>query len=51
MTQAYTEGKVTGSKLIKLRWILERRKRIGRKVAETPFAAPIRLGGRPPPTR
>jgi ParB family chromosome partitioning protein len=28
---------VTGSKLIKLRWILERRKRIGRKVAETPF--------------
>lgn len=37
MTQAYTEGKVTGSKLIKLRWILERRKRIGRKVAETPF--------------
>lgn len=37
MTQAYTEGKVTGAKLIKLRWILERRKRIGRKVSEPNF--------------
>jgi ParB family chromosome partitioning protein len=37
MTQAYTEGKVTGPKLIKLRWILERRKRIGKRVSETQF--------------
>jgi ParB family transcriptional regulator, chromosome partitioning protein len=37
MTQAYTEGKLSGPKLIKLRWILERRKRIGKRVAETQF--------------
>jgi ParB family chromosome partitioning protein len=37
MTQAYTEGKVTGPKLIKLRWILERRERIGKRVSETQF--------------
>lgn len=40
LAQAYTEGKISGSKLIKLRRLLERRRRMGPKVGETPFRRP-----------
>ncbi len=37
LAQAYTEGKITGGKLFKLRRMLDQRRRMGPKVGETPY--------------
>lgn len=37
LAQAYTEKKITGGKLFKLRRMLDQRRRIGPKMGETPF--------------
>ena len=37
LAQAYTERKISGGKLIKLRRMLDQRRRVGRKMKETPF--------------
>lgn len=37
LAQAYTEGKITGVKLFKLRRLLDQRRRMGPKMGETPY--------------
>ncbi len=41
MAQAYTDRKISGSKLIKLRRLLDRRRRSGSRVNETPFGRSV----------
>lgn len=40
LAQAYAERKISGNKLIKLRRLLDQRRRMGRKIDESPFGRP-----------